>query len=62
MTVPRWLDRLWLWAIGVSFVIFVPLWIALWVSRVGWLNVTLYTVALFFAGFYAGLPGGSGRR
>ena len=48
LTIPPWLDRIWLWAIGLSFAFIVPLWLILSVERLGWRIVAaVLTLALF---------------
>ena len=59
MPVPRWLDRLWLTLIALSFLILVPGFLWMWAERAGWLSVVLFVVAMFLIGFYRGLPGHS---
>lgn len=56
MKKPAWLDRLWLWAIGISFAIYVPIWLAMKAQQFGWTNVLLALLALFLAGMYQGWP------
>jgi hypothetical protein len=62
MPLPKWLDRIWLWLIAISFCIFVPLFTLVWIERVGWLTVALFVAACFAAGFYRGLPSSRQRR
>jgi uncharacterized membrane protein len=47
MTTPKWLDRIWLWAIGVAFVIMVPIWLIEWSQDYGVLNVALFFLVIF---------------
>jgi hypothetical protein len=53
---PAWLDRIWLWAIGLSFVLYVPLWFIFQIQDHGWKAVATGVVGLFVAGFIRGLP------
>lgn len=55
MRIPAWLDRLWLWAIGISAVIAIPTLILVWAERYGWTTVGLGLLALFLIGVYRGL-------
>lgn len=40
MSVPRWLDRIWLVLIALSFALMAPIWIILMSQRFGWRFVT----------------------
>lgn len=53
---PPWLERIWLWMIGLSFVLYVPIWLALKVEDHGWKAVAIFVVGLFVAGVIQGLP------
>ena len=55
MRAPRWLDRLWLWAIALSFLIVVPGFAIVWINDYGWFNVTLYVLVLVLIGVYRAL-------
>lgn len=57
MALPRWLDRLWLWLIVISFLVIVPGFVLMWAERVGWGIVGLFIAATFLTGVYRGLPG-----
>jgi hypothetical protein len=53
---PRWLDRIWLGMIAVSFVLYVPMWIGFQIQDHGWKAVAIGIGGLFVAGFIRGLP------
>jgi hypothetical protein len=59
MATPKWLDRIILWAIAISFLIVLPAFVFIWAERAGWVNVGLFVFALFLIGVYKGL---SSRR
>lgn len=40
MLAPRWLDRLWLTVIALSFCLILPIWLILSIERMGWIFVT----------------------
>lgn len=50
------LDRIWLWLIGVAFVVVVPVLLILRAQDVGAWNVLLFVLMLFLIGLYRGWP------
>jgi len=49
MPLPPWLDRLWLWAIGISFCLVAVMWFAFWGSRIGYLTLAAIIAMAFLA-------------
>lgn len=56
---PRWLDRLWLWAIGVSFVIWTPIGLIIAFEDLTWWAFVIPAglIVLFARGLIDGLRG-----
>lgn len=52
----RWLDRLWLCLIAIAFCIAVPIWVALWVERLGLLPLIAILLLAFIVRRSVPLP------
>ncbi len=59
---PPWLDRIWLWAIGLSFVVAVPVWLLVQIQDRGWQAFATWAIGVFVLGVISGWPPADSRR